>query len=276
MENRPTEPIRRRTPHRSARLRPAWAALVAAGLAVIPACSSEGTASTTSESTSTSEESTTSAAPAGQPEEGLEEYCALAVQLTEQDGPPTEEQLREYQSLAPDEVAEPIGAIVEAFSAAGGNMGAIFSDPAAASALDELTAFEEEHCGMEADAADPAVTQLDPDATRVELSATDFAFDTDYPTTAGRYSFAISNDGAEPHLAILVQLEDGATLEQALASEGEEGVAVAFESDVIPPGGEGFLSVDLTAGDWVLVCPIPDAEGTSHAEHGMVHEFTVQ
>ena len=94
-------------------------------------------------------------------------------------------------------------------------------------------------------------------------------------TLAGRYSLVMANDGAEPHLMVLAQLEPGVTLEEAMASQGQEGVAASFESDVAPPGAEAVVTADLTAGDWILICPIPDAAGTTHVEHGMIHEFTL-
>jgi hypothetical protein len=85
----------------------------------------------------------------------------------------------------------------------------------------------------------------------------------------------MANGGAEPHIMILVRLEDGATLEEAMASEGEAGVAEEFESGLALPGGEAVLTADLGPGTWVLVCPIPNPEGKAHAELGMVHEFTI-
>jgi hypothetical protein len=74
---------------------------------------------------------------------------------------------------------------------------------------------------------------------------------------------------------ILAELEEGVTVEEVLASEGETGVIQVFESDIAPPGMEAVVTADLTPGRWVLVCPIPNAEGVAHAELGMVHEFTI-
>jgi uncharacterized cupredoxin-like copper-binding protein len=119
------------------------------------------------------------------------------------------------------------------------------------------------------------VTELDPDATRVDVAATDFAFHADLPTTAGRYSFVMANEGEAPHIMILIQLAEGATLAEVAASEGEEGVAASFESELATPGAEAVLTTDLTPGTWILVCPLPGPAGQTHADLGMVHEFTV-
>ena len=65
------------------------------------------------------------------------------------------------------------------------------------------------------------------------------------------------------------------SVEEAMASEGEEGIAEMFESEVAPPGSGAVITAELAAGNWVLVCPIPNAEGTPHVALGMVHDFTV-
>ena len=41
-------------------------------------------------------------------------------------------------------------------------------------------------------------------------------------------------------------------------------------------GGVAYLPVDLPAGNYALLCFIPDAkDGKPHLEHGMVKPFTV-
>jgi hypothetical protein len=207
----------------------------------------------------------------------LAEVCALAAELNAQDGPPTEEQLAAYAELAPPEIADDVAAFIVAFQAADGDFGAVFADPAAGPAIEALTAFEAESCGLEAGGSeqDPSVTAIDPSATRVDLTASDYHFDLELPTDAGRYSFVMQNEGAEVHLMVLAELEEGVSLDEVMASEGEAGVVQMFESDIAPPGMEAVVTADLTPGRWVLVCPIPNAEGVAHAELGMVHEFTI-
>lgn len=241
----------------------------AAALLMIPACSTDEDAAPT-----TAERPTTVATASA--DESSSEFCDIAKSINEGSGPPTVEQISAYAAAAPEEIKASAAALEKAFIAADGNAGAIFTDPAVTPELDKLTAFEDEHCDIESgpEQAD-GVTALDPSAQRVDVIATDYHFETEYPTTAGRYSFAIKNDGEQPHVAILARLEPGTTMEQAMASEGEEGIAEMFESDVLAPGAEGFLTADLTAGNWVFICPIPSPEGPPHAELGMVHEFTV-
>ena len=76
---------------------------------------------------------------------------------------------------------------------------------------------------------------------------------------------------------ILAQMEPGATFDEVMASEGEEGLVQSFESIPSEPGGESVVTADLTAGHWILVCPIPSQANDMqpHAALGMVHEWDV-
>jgi hypothetical protein len=206
------------------------------------------------------------------------DYCALAIELDQQQSLPTAEQMKAILAAAPAEIADSAKTVVDAYIAAGANDFTVFTKfPDEMSAI---TAFEEQHCGIASDdeaPPDPAVVSIDPAATRVDVHATDFHFQFEPPTAAGRYSFVMANGGAEPHMMILAQLEPGATLEEAMASEGEEGVVHEFESIPSGPGGESVVTADLTAGHWVLVCPLPSQANNMqpHAALGMVHEWDV-
>ena len=246
-------------------------ALAATGIG----CSSDDEADTTS-STSAPATTVDASEEASTPEVDPEyaELCELAVEVNEQEGPPTAAQLEQYAELAPDDLRPAVESLGAAFAAAGDDLGAVFSDPEASAALEQITEFEATTCAL-GTAQDASVNEIDPDATRIDVVASDYHFDAEYPTEPGRYSFVITNEGVEPHLAILARLEDGVSVEDAMASEGEEGITEMFESDMAPPGEETVITAELTAGNWILVCPIPDAEGTPHVALGMVHDFTV-
>jgi len=127
----------------------------------------------------------------------------------------------------------------------------VFSDPEVGAAFETIDAYESESCGLgggedEGPDQDASVTELDPNATRIDVAATDFAFDGDIPTESDRYSFVMQNDGEAVHLIILAKLAAGATMDEVMASEGEEGLEASYESDIAAPGAEAIVTADLT------------------------------
>lgn len=123
-------------------------------------------------------------------------------------------------------------------------------------------------------------------ASVAEVSGIDYGFEWDPEDAGGAVVFAFTNDGEEPH-------------EMAIASVGEdfdiEAVKEFAQSDEAgaadPPGvtgfsGFGFATPGLTSnavleeplppGNYVLLCFLPDAEGTPHVVSGMYSEFTVE
>jgi hypothetical protein len=192
---------------------------------------------------------------------------------------PTADQMKAILAAAPPELQQVAKPFVDAYIAAGDSVGpSIFGQ--FADQLATIDQFDADHCGLPLDdeeAPDPAVVSIAPNATRVDVVATDFHFEFTPPTKAGRYSFVMENQGSEDHMMILAQLEPGVTMDQVMASNGEEGVAQEFSSVPSAKGGESVVTADLTAGTWYLVCPLPSAanDGEPHAALGMVHEFTV-
>ncbi len=207
------------------------------------------------------------------------EYCALSKELDEQQSLPTADQMTTILAAAPPEIADEAKEFVDAYVAAGDTVGpSIFGEFAEQLAV--IDQFDAEQCGLpldEEEPPDPEVIAIDPAATRVDVAATDFHFEFTPPTKAGRYSFVMANGGEEDHMMILAQLEPGATMEQVMASEGEEGVVQEFSSVPSGAGGESVVTADLTSGHWFLVCPLPSSANDmqSHAALGMVHEWDV-
>lgn len=114
----------------------------------------------------------------------------------------------------------------------------------------------------------------------VTVKLKDYAFETSKPLTAGKHIIRIENTGPQTHELVLVRLAPGKTVEQ-LASWVEKmdgpppgeplgGVAP------IHPGGYGFITVDLTPGEYGFLCFVPDSkDGKPHVAHGMMQQFTV-
>lgn len=109
------------------------------------ACSSDNDDATAAESTTTTTASASTAS--AEDTSDLTEFCAIATELNGATAP-TQEQIDEYAALAPDEISEPVDTFVAAFTAADGNLGAVFSDPDAAAASEQIAAFESAQCGI--------------------------------------------------------------------------------------------------------------------------------
>jgi len=112
-----------------------------------------------------------------------------------------------------------------------------------------------------------------------EIRMSEFGF---APTvlTAGPHVLRVINDGKQPHEVVLVRLADGATAESYVAAL----TAGKGPPPGVPLGGSGALSaglsnlwsVTLAAGNYLLVCFIPDpADGVPHFVKGMVQTLTV-
>ncbi len=117
---------------------------------------------------------------------------------------------------------------------------------------------------------------------------------------AGSYVWEIVNNGTQLHEIVVMQLAPGLTAEAALemflgpapgatpvaatpvappaatpVAEGPPFVA-AFGAAPMSPGATNYAELDLTAGEYLAVCFVPDAEtGVPHALMGMVGSFTV-
>ncbi len=212
----------------------------------------------------------------------VEAYCAIAAELDSQEEFPSAEQLAALAEAAPEAIKADVEFVVERFTAAieAGDPASAFADPEVEEHFEPIEEFETTECGLgddedEGAEQDPSVTELDPSATQVAVSATEYDFTFSAPG-AGRTSFVMTNDGEEAHLMDLAKLVEGATLEEALqADDASELIAEEYESDIAAAGEEAVLTVELTEGDWALVCYLPAPDGEPHLLKGMAVPFTV-
>jgi uncharacterized cupredoxin-like copper-binding protein len=216
-----------------------------------------------------------------------EELCALAEEMFEQDSFPTPEQIEQYTELAPDEIADAVAVAGPPIIEGGGDLTATL----AAGAVDEveeatyeIDEWERENCGVDHEPRYPEeANELDPDAARVDVTASEYTFVAD-PTevAAGKVSFVLVNEGQEAHFLALSKIAEGHTIEEALAFDGdpeEAGIVenAEYETGLAAPGGEDeeIVTLDLEAGDYALLCFIPGPDGTPHAFSGMAVPYTV-
>jgi hypothetical protein len=127
--------------------------------------------------------------------------------------------------------------------------------------------------------ANTAATTPAPLPGNEEIVLADFAFGIPQ-LAAGQHTLQLNNVGKEPHEILVKRLDEGRTLADALTfvlrpvgtpPYGDAGGLLVF------PGGERTaLTLDLQPGPYVAICYFRDAAtGKSHAELGMIRDFTI-
>ena len=125
----------------------------------------------------------------------------------------------------------------------------------------------------------PVVGQL------LVVRAMEYSFQTMASVPGGVTTIRLQNVGKELHQAQLVRLNDGVTVDQftvALKSDLGGGgntiealVAPAGGPNAVVGGGTAEVIQDLQAGQYVLLCLLPNPQGMSHAALGMILPLTV-
>lgn len=118
----------------------------------------------------------------------------------------------------------------------------------------------------------------------VTVDLVDFNFAIPAEIEAGPKVWQISNKGQQWHEMAIVKLNEGATIDDVLAmlqSEEESAGPPPFEDVAFwspnSPGETGYVTWDLPAGEYTVICFLPDLAGdmSAHAAHGMVANLTV-
>jgi hypothetical protein len=113
----------------------------------------------------------------------------------------------------------------------------------------------------------------------VVIRMVDYAFRISTPLTTGRHIIRVENVGVEPHEVGLLKLAPGKTmLDFQVWMRNPQGQPPAN-----PVGGvsslvtnsEAYFEVDLTSGDYLLVCFVTAPDGRPHAEHGMIQQVHI-
>lgn len=124
------------------------------------------------------------------------------------------------------------------------------------------------------------------DDNTVAVTLQEFAVAADPASVpAGSVTFDVTNDGPDDvHEFVVIATDLGPTElpvdEDGAVEEGGEGMEVVDEIEDIPVGESPSLTVDLEAGNYVLICNIlqEEADGTleAHYTEGMRTGFTVE
>jgi uncharacterized cupredoxin-like copper-binding protein len=116
----------------------------------------------------------------------------------------------------------------------------------------------------------------------VVVSMADYSFNVKSGAlSSGKHVVQVLNDGPQGHEVELVRLAPGKTMKDMLAwiakSDGPPPADAIGGIVGIAKGGTGYFNVELSAGNYALICFVPDAkDGKAHFEHGMIKEFTIQ
>jgi hypothetical protein len=112
------------------------------------------------------------------------------------------------------------------------------------------------------------------------MTMVDYAFDLSRPLVSGRQVIRVRNTAVQPHEMVLVRLTPGKSVAD-MAAWAEKPVGpppATFLGGVtaLSRGHESELTVDLTRGDYALICFLPDIhDGKPHLAHGMTQQFTI-
>jgi hypothetical protein len=107
----------------------------------------------------------------------------------------------------------------------------------------------------------------------------DFSFDMPEQVPAGTVTYKVVNDGPQAHELNILRLAPGATVADVAAWQANPTTPPPFEAvggmNGLSRGVEGFMTVDLQAGEYVAICHIPDpGSGVPHSHLGMIRAFT--
>jgi len=126
-----------------------------------------------------------------------------------------------------------------------------------------------------------AVSTMAEPTADVTMTLADYSFTASTPLTAGKHVVRVENVATQSHELILIRLAEGKTVDDLMAwgatYEGDLPGASMGGLAPIKPGGIAYVDLDLTPGNYVLLCFVPDkGDGKPHVMHGMMHPFTIE
>lgn len=134
-------------------------------------------------------------------------------------------------------------------------------------------------CGPGEKKNDDSARAAAPAQHSLMIMAQEYTFDAPDTVPAGFTRVSLMNHGAEQHHALLIRMDSGHVAGELLAHFQKRRVPpnwVAFyggPSVSVQPLSENF--VDLTPGNYVMICIVPSPDGTPHVAKGMVRQLTV-
>jgi hypothetical protein len=127
----------------------------------------------------------------------------------------------------------------------------------------------------------PGPSSATPEQADIVVTLRDYRFDLSTPFTPGKHVIRVENGGPQWHELVLAKFADGKSMADLAAWEkaGEKGPPPATFLGGLSPmeqGSKGQFTVDVTPGNYVLLCFLPDGkDGKPHLMHGMAKPITV-
>jgi uncharacterized cupredoxin-like copper-binding protein len=119
----------------------------------------------------------------------------------------------------------------------------------------------------------------------VTITAIDYSYamPSSFALKAGFVDLMLVNNGTQPHQAQLARLNPGVTSTQVvdeLIDKRQEAQAFSLLTfvggpDTISPGDGQETILDVTAGNYALLCLVTGPDGLPHIDKGMIHFLTV-
>jgi hypothetical protein len=139
-----------------------------------------------------------------------------------------------------------------------------------------------QHWGAPVGAPAGAAPSDGADYPLVEIVAKDFSFAMPAEVPGGLTRFTLLNRGAFAHHVIFLRLRDGVSQAEIDAAAGEPDYLALLAlgepfggPNAAPAGGAATAIVDLSPGDYRVLCVIGDDEGVPHYRHGMIAPLAV-
>ena len=108
----------------------------------------------------------------------------------------------------------------------------------------------------------------------LEVTAVDYKFVLPAVIPKDATSIHLVNEGKEDHELLIGRMNDGVTLDQVKTATNLRALVPDTITLDAEPGQSAEMAIDVTAGNWFMACFLTTADGKSHAELGMIGEFT--
>jgi hypothetical protein len=135
---------------------------------------------------------------------------------------------------------------------------------------------------LQVTAATPGAATAQPNAP-VTITLRDFDFETPATIPSGTNTWRVTNAGPQPHELQVAKLATGGSTNDILSffSTVPPTGRPTFQSpggmQGLSPNANGFLTLNLPAGDYAFYCTIPDPNtGQRHLQQGMLKQVTIR